>query len=114
MRTILPSTWAKVERLYFEGEFSIAEIAKACKINPNTIYLRAQKFNWPPHGSLRLEGAVSERAVLRRIIVAKLNQLETRMEDPEAKPSDDERSARRRLAADHRRKWRGDSCAGQS
>ncbi len=94
MRTIRPSTWAKAERLYFEGEFSIAEIASQCEINRNTLYLRAQKFNWPPHASLRLEGAVSERAVLRRIIVAKLKQLETRMEDPEAKPTDDERSTR--------------------
>ena len=94
MRTILPATWALAERLYFEGEFSIAEIAERCKMNRNTLYARAKNHNWPLHPSIRLEGAVSERAVMRRIIMAKLNQLETRMEDPAAKPADDERSAR--------------------
>lgn len=94
MKYILPATWAKVERLYFEGEFSVIEIAKQCAINRNTIYARATDLGWPPHAELRLDGAVSERAVMRRIIMAKLKQLETRMEDPEAKPADDERSAR--------------------
>jgi len=94
-RRITPKTWAKAEREYFEGEFSISEIAKHCECNPATLYARAKKLKWPPHASLRLEGGFSERASLRRIIAGKLTQLEKRMKDPEiASDADTERQVR--------------------
>ena len=95
MRRHIPKTWARIERLYFEGEFSIIEIAKTCGIHPDTIYGRAKKLKWPPHATLQLEGGFSERATLRRAIVLKLKHLEKRMHLPDtATPTDSERQAR--------------------
>ena len=94
-RRIPAKTWALAEREFFEGEFSIIEIAKHCKMHPDTLYARAKKLKWPPHASLRLEGGFSERATLRRIIAGKLKQLEKRMKDPEkASDADNERQTR--------------------
>jgi len=83
MRSLPPSVWMQIERLYFEGELSVVAIAEQAKINPNTIYARAARRGWPPRSKLRLDGASSERAKLRRIINAKLDRLEKRMADPE-------------------------------
>jgi AcrR family transcriptional regulator len=94
LKYVTPATWLQAERLYFEGELTLTEIAIKLDINPATIHRRAKRLKWPPHSRLYLHGAISERAVLRRIINKKLAQLEKRMEDPEAKPVDDERSAR--------------------
>ena len=94
MKYVTPATWLQAERLYFEGELNLSDIATRLDINGATLYRRAKKLKWPPHSQLYLHGAISERAALRRIITKKLAQLETRMEDPDAKPADDERSAR--------------------
>ena len=90
-----PKTWAAVEQLYFEGEFSIIEIAEQHQMATDTIYARAKKMKWPPHGALRLEGGFSQRAILRRAIDLKLKHLEKRMQDPDtATPTDSEKQAR--------------------
>ena len=95
MKYILPSTWAEAEKLYFEGECSMSEIARRCDMHRATILARAKKFNWPNHASLRLGGAVSERAALRRAIALKLTHLETRMQKTDdTNAADSERQAR--------------------
>ena len=90
-----PKTWAQVQQLYFEGEFSIIEIAGQFAMSPDTIYSRAKKMKWPVHASLRLEGGFSQRAILRRAIDLKLKHLEKRMQEPDtATATDSERQAR--------------------
>ena len=90
-----PAVWAKVERLYFEGELGVTAIGKQCGVKRDSIYRRAKRLKWPPHRSLRLEGGSSERATLRRTIALKLAHLEARMKKPDtATPIESERQAR--------------------
>ena len=90
-----PATWARVQQLYFEGEFSVPEIAKKFEMSPDTLHRHAKKMKWPPHTALSLEGGFSQRAILRRTIDLKLKHLEKRMQDPDtATPTDSERQAR--------------------
>jgi hypothetical protein len=95
MRYLLPSVWAEVERLYFEGVLSVGEIAAKVDIRRDSIYKRAKSRGWPTHRQLRVDGTSSERAVLRRIIAKKLAKLEARMDDSEpATEADSERQVR--------------------
>lgn len=98
MPMISPSVWARIERLYFEGELSVAAISRQEKVATNTIYLRAKARGWPARGKLRLDVASSERATLRRIIIAKLEKLEKRMADPETATDADSGRQTRSLA----------------
>ena len=83
MSCILPAQWALAERLYFEGETSVADIAKRCGMVAATLRRRAKARGWPPHNTLELDGSASERARLRRVIARKLTRLEARMEKPD-------------------------------
>lgn len=95
MSYILPALWARAERLYFEGETTLAEIAKICCMTRGTLHNRARKRGWPPHPQLELDGATSERARIRRIINSKLDRLEKRMDKPDTEnATDSERQSR--------------------
>ena len=95
MTRILPAAWARAERLYFEGETHLKDIAAACAMSLSSLRKRAQSRNWPPLSKLDLDGATSERVQLRRTIVKKLNHLETRMDQADtATPTDSERQSR--------------------
>lgn len=84
MTFISPATWGRVERLYFEGELTLKEIAARCGVSGRALSKRAKKLGWPSYQSLRLDGAASERARLRRLIEKKLTHLESRMDKPES------------------------------
>jgi len=95
MSYILPAVWARVERLYFEGELSLRQIAKVCEISPVSLHKRIKVRGWPPHDKLELDGDASVRARLRRAIASKLSRLEKRMEKPDTDTAtDSERQAR--------------------
>lgn len=95
MSYILPATWARVERLYFEGEVSLADIAVRCGISRSSLRNRVVTKGWPSHRTLELDGGSSERARLRRAIANKLTRLEKRMDKPDTdNATDSERQTR--------------------
>ena len=92
---ILPATWAKVERMYFEGAATLTKIASDCEISLSSLRKRIKTRGWPSLRTLELDGASSERARLRGIIANKLTRLETRMKTPDTETAtDSERQSR--------------------
>jgi len=95
MGYVLPAKWARVERMYFEGEHLLKDIAATCDVSLSALRKRIKTRGWPPLRTLELSGDASVRARLRRAIAAKLTRLEKRMEKPDTDTAtDSERQAR--------------------
>ncbi len=95
MKRHLPATWVKVERLYLEGQLSVAQIAEQCQVASSNIYSRAKKYAWSRSGSPGANQAPPEHIQLRRLIGKKIANLEKRMDDPDTTtPAENERDVR--------------------
>lgn len=85
-RPLPPETWGEIERAYVETDEEIRAIAARFSIAVATIYKRAAKCGWPRRrkkGQADVRAAIARQTLgerLFRVMIKKLEQLETRME----------------------------------